>query len=102
MKQDLSLKFSAWKGFIPRLEWMSPSPKQILGPEKLLVQWNIMGPNKFWVHKKFWVYKTFGSKKLWIQNNFGAQEVLGLKFLTQIWGPEKIFGLNFSLHEQIF
>ena len=37
-KQDLSLKCSAWKGFTPRLEWKSPSQKQILSPIKFLSQ----------------------------------------------------------------
>ena len=35
VKQDLSPKCSAWKGFIPRIQWKSPSPKQILGPKKI-------------------------------------------------------------------
>ena len=34
-KQDLSLKFSAWKGLIPRLQWKSPRSKQILGKKKI-------------------------------------------------------------------
>ena len=42
-KQDLSRKCSAWKGFIPRLQWKSPCPKQKFGPKK------IKGPKKFWV-----------------------------------------------------
>ena len=45
-EQDLSLKCSAWKGFIPCLEWKSPSPKQILGPK------NFSGPMKNFVSKE--------------------------------------------------
>ena len=47
VKQDLSLKCSAWKGFIPCLEWKSPRPKQILDPNFYL------GPLKYYGSKKF-------------------------------------------------
>ena len=48
MKQDLSLKCSAWKGFIPRLQWKSQESQKILCLEK---NW---GLKQFWVEKFWW------------------------------------------------
>ena len=67
--QDLSLKCSAWKGFIPRLEWKSPSPKQILCPKKFLGLMKyygceeILGPQKILILKNIWVLKKIVNQK---------------------------------------
>ena len=45
-QQDLSLKCSAWKDFIPCLEWKSPIPKQILDPKKIWGQIEYYGFEK--------------------------------------------------------
>ena len=45
-KQELNIKCFAWKGFIPRLQWKSPSPKNYWVP-KILGQNQILGPKKF-------------------------------------------------------
>ena len=55
-KQDLSLKC--------RLQWKSPSPKQILGPKKLCVQKNV-GPQKILGLKTFWFKEIVGPKHFW-------------------------------------
>ena len=67
MRKDLSLKCSAWKGFIPRLSG------------------SLQVPNKYWIQKKF------GSEK-----NYGSEEILGTKKLfgpQKIWGSKK-FGVK--------
>ena len=70
---DLSLKFLAWKGFIPRLQWKSPSPKQKFGRKK------IMGPQKFWVWKLL-VQRNCGSKFFCTKIAFGSKHFLKSKF----------------------
>ena len=56
------LKGSAWKGFIPRRMWKSPSLKQILGLEKKLL-----------------VRRDFGPTKILGLKTVGSKEIVGLK-----------------------
>ena len=70
-KQDLSLKWSAWKGFIPHLQWKSPSPKQKFGQKKNGSE-KILG------------LKTFDQKKLWVQKILGPNKFNVLKFSKKI------------------
>ena len=74
-EQDLSLKCSAWKGFIPCLEWKSPSPKQILGRMKYYGSEEDLGPQHF----------------------FESKQLLGPKFVNpkQFWGPKSLGSENF-------
>ena len=77
--QDLSLKCSAWKGFIPRLEWKSPSPKQILGPQKFFgpmkYHWSedVLGRQKILNLKNYWVQKFVNPKQFWGPKSLGAK-----------------------------
>ena len=99
-KQDLSLKCLAWKGFMPHLQWKSPSPKQILGPKKLLVNF---GSTQNVGSKNFWVKRNCGSKILFGQNEFWVREKIlekncGVqKNVEKIFWLPKYFGLNIFL-----
>ena len=91
VKQDLSLKCSAWKSLIPSLQWMFQSPNYILGQNKFLVQKYVRSTSKFFCQKKFGPKKNFGSKL----------KKLGFKFFKKMFGSEflfwKILGLHFFL-----
>ena len=79
----LSLKCSAWKGFIPRLKWKSPSPKQTLGPEKFFGpkkyygSEEVLGPQQILNLKTYWVQKFVNPKQFW------GPKSLGLKILAR-------------------
>ena len=71
VKQDLSLKCSAWKGFIPCLEWKSPRPKQILDPKLYLGSLEYYGSKIFFLSNTNFLRKKFGTrKKSWVKTNF--------------------------------
>ena len=75
-KEDLSLKCSAWKGCIPRLEWKSSSPKQILGSEKFLKKYGskeVLGPPKILNLKNYWVQKFVNLKQFWGPKSLGSR-----------------------------
>ena len=101
-EQDLGRKCSAWKGFIPRLQWKYSSPKQILCPKINYGSEEILGP------QKNLVLKTFGPKKLWIQKNFGLKQILGPKIfcwkknfgLKKDFGSEKKIGYEINFESE--
>ena len=89
-EQDLSLKCSAWKGFIPCLEWKSPSPKQILGRMKYYGSEEVLGPQKFWILKNYWVQKFVKPKQFW-----GAKSLGAANFWKKVWDRKKSLVWNF-------
>ena len=70
-KQDLSLKCSAWKRFIPRVQWKSPSPKQTLGPK------NFGSEKNSW--SEFFFFKNLGSEKILGSEIFGVLKFFGVQ-----------------------
>ena len=87
----------AWKGFIPRLEWKSPSSKQILSPKKFLGQRKyygskeILGPPKILILKNFWVQNNCESKKILAQKKFRVRKYFGKIFWTAKYRRSEIF-----------
>ena len=75
----------AWKGFIPRLEWKSPSSKQILSRKKFL------GPPKILILKNFWVQNNCESKKILAQKKFRVRKYFGKIFWTAKYRRSEIF-----------
>ena len=73
-RQELSLKCSAWKGFIPIIQWKSSSPKQIMGLKKNGSR-VILGPKKNFGTTNFLVQRNCGSKNFfWDLNKFLVQK----------------------------
>ena len=78
-----SVKYSIWKDFIPHLDLMFTSPKNI----------TILGPKFFLVHKKFWVrtnygsVKNVGSENFYVQKKFKPKQNVGQKN----WGPKSVW-----------
>ena len=60
-KQDLSLKCSAWKGFIPRLQWKSQRFQKNIQSGKMFEKNFVFGKNLGL--KQYWVEKLLGLKK---------------------------------------
>ena len=83
IEQDLSLKCSALKGFIPHLQWESPSPNQIMGLKNILVR------KKLWTRKNFWSTKQFCSKIFWLKKIVGQK-----KKFEKNCGYKKMFEKN--------
>ena len=70
--QDSSLKSSAWKGFIPRLE-VSQS-QTTLGQKKF------MGPTKYFGSEEYWgPLKILILEISWVQKNCESKNILGSK-----------------------
>ena len=71
VEQDLSLNCSAWKGFIPCLQWKSLRPKQMLdpkfylGPLEYYGSENFLCPEQIFEEKNLWLEKIFGLKFFW-------------------------------------
>ena len=68
----LSLKCSAWKGF---MNFVSKNISiKVLSPKKIL------GLKKCWVWKKILAWKkSSGQKKIWVKQNFGSKKILSPK-----------------------
>ena len=105
-KQVLSLKCSAWKGFIPCLEWKSPRPKQILDPKFFLGPLEYFGSKEILCPKQIFEEKKFGTgKNLWSEKVLALKKILGPQqtFEEKKLGPEKIFlGWKQNLFKKIW
>ena len=77
----LSLKCSAWKGFIKFAT--KTNFKQNFRSEKCFVSENNF--QKKFRSEKFWSQKKFSLKKFLFKNSFGTNQIFGLKIL----GPKK-------------
>ena len=109
IKQDSSIKCSAWKGFTKFLSKKIFGPKKISNKnfglkkilvwKKILVQKTILLKRKIWskkmlVQKKFWSKKILVPKKFWSEKKFVQKNNVGPK---KFWSkrnlsPKKYFG----------